>query len=283
MSASRPHTIEYHDDQGSCFGIAVEQRLHQEQSDFQLVEVWQSEHFGRVMTLDGLMMVSDRENFIYHEMLTHPVLLAHANPRHVAIIGGGDCGTLREVLRHETVERATQIEIDEAVTRAAQQWFPVLCEANGDPRAELLFEDGIAWIKQQADNSLDLLIVDSTDPVGPAEALFGEAFFTECRRVLRDDGYLVQQSESPLYHGDLIMAMKKRLTGAGFEGQHLLTFAQPIYPSGWWSAMVAGPDAPLHAQREPAELLAQLRYYTPAMQQAAQVLPAYLAKRWHRG
>ena len=277
------HKIEYHADQGSCFGVAVKKRLHHEQSQFQLVEVFDSEHFGRVMTLDGLMMVSDRENFIYHEMLTHPTLLAHPAPKRVGIIGGGDCGTLREVLRHQAVESATQVEIDEAVTRAAEQWFPQLCEANSDPRASLLFDDGIAWIENLPDNSLDVLIVDSTDPVGPAAALFGEAFFSHCRRVLGNSGFLVQQSESPLYHPDLIINMKNRLAAGGFAAQHLMLFAQPVYPSGWWSAIVGGPQGSFVPVRQEPGLLETCRYYSSDIHQAAQVLPAWLDRRWQAG
>src|SRR5574338_1669805 len=117
-------------------------------------------------------MLTTRDNFLYHEMMTHPVLYTPAAPRNVAIIGGGDCGTLREVLRHPEVESVVQIDIDERVTRLAEKYFPELCESNADPRAKLLFDDGIQWMKDARRESIDLIIIDSTDPVGPAEGLF---------------------------------------------------------------------------------------------------------------
>src|SRR5439155_10962993 len=121
-------------------------KLHEEQSAYQRIEIYQTETFGKLMTLDGLVMVTDRDNFIYHEMMSHPALYSHPCPTRVLIIGGGDCGTLREVLKHPTVELAEQVELDERVTRVAERFFPDLCESNRDPRARLHFADGIAWV-----------------------------------------------------------------------------------------------------------------------------------------
>jgi spermidine synthase len=171
-------------------------------------------------------------------MMTHPVLFTHPAPRRVAIIGGGDCGTLREVLKHPEVERATQIDIDEVVTRAAEQHFPELCSANGDPRAELLFIDGIQWMKDAEPGSLDVIIVDSTDPIGPGEVLFTPEFYAACQRALADDGLMVQQSESPLIHMAILERIHRSLRTAGFSAGRTLFFPQPIYPTGWWSATI---------------------------------------------
>src|SRR5690606_27866633 len=124
----------------------------------------------------------------------HPALFTHPNPKNVAIIGGGDCGSLREALKHP-VESAIQIDIDEVVTQLSLQYFPELCESNHDPRAQLLFIDGIKWMQDAPAASLDIIIVDSTDPLGPAVGLFNEAFYRQCHRVLKKDGILVQQSE----------------------------------------------------------------------------------------
>src|SRR5690606_27420445 len=143
--------------------------------------------------IDGCVMLTSRDNFLYHEMMSHPALFTHSNPRRVVVIGGGDCGTLREVLRHKEVEQAVQVEIDERVTRLAEQYFPELCESNHDPRAQLVFGDGIQYMKDCAPDSVDVVIVDSTDPVGPAEGLFNEAFYASCLRALRQGGLLVQQ------------------------------------------------------------------------------------------
>ena len=183
---------------GSAIGFRVTRKLDEVQSKFQKIEIWETTDWGNLMVIDGAIMLTSRDNFLYHEMMSHPVMFTHANPKQVVIIGGGDCGTLREVLKHKNVERAVQCDIDEHVTRMAQKYFPELCESNDDPRAELLFDDGIAYMRNAAPNSLDVVIVDSTDPVGPAEGLFNKAFYDSCHRALKDDGILVQQSESPL-------------------------------------------------------------------------------------
>ena len=172
-------------------------------------------------------------------MISHPVLFTHAAPKRVVIIGGGDCGTLREVLKHPGVESATQCDIDEQVTRMAEKHFPELCESNGDPRAELLFDDGVAYMANCPAGSVDVVIVDSTDPVGPAEGLFNKAFYESCFKALKDDGILVQQSESPLVLLDLINEMRAEMGKAGFSSFKTLPFPQPCYPTGWWSVTLA--------------------------------------------
>jgi spermidine synthase len=231
---------EEHAGVGSAFSLKIKRKLHEEQSPFQHHEIYETEAFGNLMVLDGCTMVSTRDNFLYHEMMSHPALFTHPDPKKVWIIGGGDCGTLREVLKHKSVEEAVQIDIDERVTRLAERYFPELCESNNDPRAELKFIDGIQWIKDAQPNSVDIIIVDSTDPVGPAEGLFNEAFYRGCHACLTDNGLLVQQSESPLLHLDLIKAMRNAMQSAGFTALQTLYFPQCIYPSGWWSATIAG-------------------------------------------
>ena len=223
---------------GTAFSLKAK-RLHSEKTPYQKIEIWQTETFGYLMTIDGCTMVSTRDNFLYHEMMSHPALNSHPNPKTVVIVGGGDCGTLREVLKHKSVTSATQVEIDERVTRLAEKYFPELCEANGDQRATLYFGDGIQWMKDAPPGSIDLIIIDSTDPVGPAEGLFGKRFYKDCIRALAKDGMLVQQSESPLLHTELIREMHAAMREAGFAQTHLLHFPQPIYPSGWWSASIA--------------------------------------------
>ena len=164
----------------TAFSLKIKNRLHEEQSAFQHIEIYSTHGFGNLMVIDGCTMVSTRDNFFYHEMMSHVGLFTHPNPKKVWIIGGGDCGTLKEVLKHSTVEHAVQIDIDERVTRLAEIYFPELCESNNDPRADLKFIDGIKWVKDAAPNSVDIIIIDSTDPVGPAEGLFGENFYKDC-------------------------------------------------------------------------------------------------------
>lgn len=240
---------EEHSGAGSAFSLKIKRKLDEKQSPFQHHAIYETETFGNLMVLDGCTMVSTRDNFLYHEMMSHPALFTHPNPKKVWIIGGGDCGTLREVLKHGTVEEAVQIDIDEVVTRMAEKYFPELCESNNDPRAELKFIDGIKWIKGAAPDSVDIIIVDSTDPVGPAEGLFNEAFYRGCFAALSENGILVQQSESPLLHLELLKDMRNSMKTAGFSSLQTLYFPQCIYPSGWWSATMAG-KTELRAFRE---------------------------------
>ncbi|MBK1648272.1 polyamine aminopropyltransferase [Rhabdochromatium marinum] len=265
------------EDAGSAFSLRIKGKLHEEQTPYQSIEVYDTETFGHLMVIDGFTMLSSRDNFLYHDMLSHPVLFTHPAPRRVAIIGGGDCGTLREVLKHQEVETATQIDIDERVTRVAEQFFPELTASNQDPRAQLLFEDGIAWIRQAANNHLDVIIIDSTDPVGPAEGLFTADFYRDCLNALAPGGLLVQQSESPLYHMDIIRSMYADLASAGFADRRTLFFPQSIYPSGWWSATMAAKDRSLDAwRREDAEAARfTTRYYNAAVHQAALAAPQF--------
>jgi len=264
--------------QGAAISLKIREKLHEEQSPYQRIAIYETEAFGTLMTLDGLVMVTDRDNFIYHEMMAHPALYTHPAPRRVLIIGGGDCGTLREVLRHEAVERAEQVELDERVTRVAEKFFPELCAANDDPRARLHFADGIEWVARAAPNSYDVIIVDSTDPVGPAAGLFAETFYRNCVRALGHHGVLAGQSESPLFHAELIRAMRQALRTAGFPEMATLHFPQCTYPSGWWSATIACKSGRPADFREAAARAKRFptRYYNAAVHRAALALPEFL-------
>ena len=143
---------------GSAFSLALKEKLHEEQSDFQKIEIYSTTHFGNLMVIDGFVMLTALDNFLYHEMMSHPALFTHAGPKRVVIIGGGDCGTLHEVLKHASVEHVLQAEIDERVTRLSEQYFPELCVSNNDPRAEFHFGDGIRWMKEASPGSIDVVI-----------------------------------------------------------------------------------------------------------------------------
>jgi spermidine synthase len=265
-------------EQGAAISLKIREKVHEEQSPYQRIEIYETETFGTLMTLDGLVMVTDRDNFIYHEMMSHPALFAHPNPRRVLIIGGGDCGTLREVLKHPTVERADQVELDERVTRVAEKFFPELCASNHDPRAHFHFADGIEWVARAAPGSYDVIIVDSTDPVGPAAGLFSEPFYRNCLRALAKNGVVVGQSESPLFHAELIRSVQRALRSAGFQDVATLNFPQCTYPSGWWSATLACKDGALSSFRESdvATKKVPTRYYSRAIHAAARVAPQFL-------
>lgn len=265
---------------GMALSLQVRGKLHEEHSEHQKIEVYETTHFGNLMAIDGYVMVTGRDNFLYHEMMSHPALYTHAHARRVVIVGGGDCGTLREVLKHPEVEEAVQVELDERVTRVAEQFFPELCEANDDPRAKLEFGDGIAWMREAEPESVDVIIVDSTDPIGPAEGLFNEPFYRSCATALRNGGLLVQQSESPLLHTKLIRSMHDHMKRAGFNAVRTFHFPQPTYPSGWWSGTMARKGANLDSFRERAasDRPFDTLYYNAATHRAALELPGFLRK-----
>lgn len=273
---------ETQENDGVAFSLAVHERLHEERSAYQHIEVFETTHWGRLLVLDGCVMLTERDEFFYHEMMAHPALFAHRDPRNVAIVGGGDCGILREVLRHDSVERATQVELDERVTAVARQYFPGLCTGADDERAQLLFTDGIEWVREVEDEALDVLIVDSTDPVGPAEALFTQAFLTEARRTLSPGGLLVQQSESPLLHREsVIEPFQHAAREVGFDGVKTLCFPMPSYPSGWWSAtlLVNGGDPGNFREEDAQEFTFPTRYYNADIHRAALATPQFLRDR----
>jgi spermidine synthase len=265
---------------GSALSLHFRQKLHDEQTPYQRLEIYETESFGRLMTLDGLVMLTGRDNFIYHEMMTHPVLFTHPQPKRVLIIGGGDCGCLLETLKHDTVETAELVELDERVTRVSEQFFPELCTSNNDPRARLHFVDGIQWIADAADGSYDVIVIDSTDPVGPATGLFTEDFYRQCRRALAADGVLAAQSESPLFHSDIIKGMRAAMGAAGFPHVATLHYPQCTYPSGWWSTTVASKAVPLNEFRrfDPSGLPFATQYYDSGVHAGALSLPPFLRR-----
>ena len=288
MSLNDDWVTEICEEGGSAFALKGRGRVFEQQSPYQKIEVFDTETYGKLMLIDGYTMVSTRDNFLYHEMMSHPVLFSHRAPRRVAIIGGGDCGTLREVLKHPEVEHVVQIDIDEVVTRAAELHFPELCESNGDPRAKLMFIDGIQWMKDAAPESLDVIIVDSTDPIGPGEVLFTPEFYRACHRALDHGGMIVQQSESPLIHLPVLERMYRNLTAAGFTDARTLFFPQPIYPTGWWSATIGAKEAHLDAFRadDAAARPFETSYYNEEIHRAAFAQPEFFRRarrRWLSG
>ncbi len=267
--------------EGSAFSLRIKEKLHEEQTPYQLLEMYDTQTFGKLMVLDGCTMLTTRDNFLYHEMMSHVPLFSHDKPKKVVIIGGGDCGVLKEVLKHPGVEDVWQIDIDEAVTRASEKYFPELCESNNDPRAHLLWQDGIKWIKEAPEDSIDVLIIDSTDPVGPAEGLFAVDFYKDCNRALGVNGILVQQSESPLFHSNsIIKKIHKDLAEAGFTSSHTFPFPQPIYPSGWWSCTLGKKQGEAKEFRKEAahNMEFETEYYSADIHQGALTLPPFMKK-----
>jgi spermidine synthase len=266
---------------GTAIGFRITKKLDEVQSPFQKIEIFESTDFGNVMTIDGAMMVTTRDNFFYHEMMSHAAIYTHKNPKNIVIIGGGDCGTLRECLKHAELETVVQCDIDEQVTRMAEKYFPELCESNHDPRASIMFDDGIAYMQNAAPGSIDIIIVDSTDPVGPAEGLFNQAFYENCFKALRSDGLLVQQSESPLALMHLIQEMCSAMADAGFKNFRTLPFPQPCYPTGYWSCTIASKtqsDLGQFRQQDAANKNFTTEYYNAGIHQGALAQPEFIKR-----
>ena len=260
-----------HHAQGTGLALKASKILVDRDTGFQRLTVFENPFFGRVMVLDGLVMTTERDEFFYHEMLVHPVMTAHEDPKRVLIIGGGDGGTLREVLRYP-VEEAVLVEIDPAVIEAAKAYFPTLSGGFQDPRARVIVEDGTRFVRETSER-FDVVIVDSSDPVGPAAALYTPEFFKGLRRVLRPKGWAAIQAESPVHQLPTVKRLAALLREA-FPQVYFYLGPVPTYPGGLWSYAIAGENGdPRTPRRTPPE---GLRYYTPEIHRAAFALPAFL-------
>ena len=177
--------------------------LHQEKSLYQEIGVFESPYFGKILTLDGVVQITERDEFFYHEMLVHPALHVHEKSENVLIIGGGDGGSLREVLKHDSVAQVTMAEIDQRVIEVSKQYFPNMSNGFSDPRATVIKADGVKIVRESA-NAWDVIIVDSTDPVGSAKALFTREFYMSVFGSLKPGGIIVSQTESLLFHAPFV-------------------------------------------------------------------------------
>ncbi len=216
--------------------LKVEKTLFSGKSAFQQVDVVETRGHGRVLLNDGLIMVSERDEFAYHDMITHVPLFTHPAPKRVLVIGGGDGGTAREVIRHPEVETCVMVEIDAMVVDACKEHIPQTSSALSDPRIELIIDDGVAYMANAAkdDVKFDVIIVDSTDPIGPATPLFGEGFYRDVFASLSDDGIVVSQGESPWYNKDVQKSLLSVLNNV-FDNVWLYNFSNLTYPGGLWS------------------------------------------------
>ena len=259
--------------------LRIERVLHRGQSGFQDLLVFENGDFGRVLVLDGVVQTTEADEFVYHEMLVHVPLMAHGRAREVLIIGGGDGGTLREVLKHGSVERATMIELDPAVVDVAAEHLPALSAgAFDDPRSEVLFEDGVRFVAA-TERTFDAIIIDSTDPIGPGEVLFTEDFYRDCRRRLRPGGVLANQSGNLFGEHVHLDATQARLR-AVFPAVGLYRAAVPTYFGGDFTFGLASDDRAI-LELGPDDLAARplpagLRQYSPATHLAAFVHPPWL-------
>ena len=255
--------------------IELRARLWSGRSPYQEIEILDTVPFGRALVLDGALQTTVADEFCYHELLVHVPLLAHPRPRRVLIVGGGDGGCLRHVLMHD-VERVVQVELDELVVRACREWLPELArDAFDDERAELVIGDGLAYLRDVSD-AFDVIVVDSTDPIGPAEGLISEEFFRLAGAALAPDGLLAIQTGSPLLMAEEIRDAAGRMAVV-FPDVHTYLGHVPSYPGVLWSYTVGSRR---HDPREPRrEPPVGTHYYTPDVHRAAFALPAYLDTR----
>ncbi len=206
------------------------------QSPFQRVRILESYKYGKMLALDDMVMTTINDEFHYHEMIAHPAMFTHVNAKNVLVIGGGDGGTVREVLKHSSVEKVTMVEIDGEVINACKEHLPTIAAAFDHPKLNLIVDDGIAFIKQAEKESYDIIIIDGSDPVGPAEGLFSVEFYTNCFNALKEGGILVAQGESPKFNEKAFSELNHTLQDIfGATNAPVSLFFVPTYPTGMWS------------------------------------------------
>ncbi len=254
--------------------LGTERLLVRKTSKFQTIEIYETTDFGRMLVLDGMVMTTERDEYLYHEMLVHPAMVLAASIESVLIIGGGDGGTLREVSKYSEVQRITLVELDEEVVRLSRQFLPTLSTAFDDPRVTLHFEDGMTFL-QRTQARYSVIFVDSPDPVGPAEVLFSRPFYELLADHLEPEGILVAQTESPFYHQDLIRSVVQSLKGR-FPTVQVYLGPVITYPSGTWTYTLATriPKESLGPKRPVAK---ETRWFHDELISTLFVLPKELA------
>ena len=256
--------------------------LTEETSPFQRITVIQSERYGNGLLLDGCWMTAEHQERHYHEALVHPALCSAASIERVLVIGGGDGGTARECLRHSDVRHLDLVEIDGRVVDLSHKHLPGIGgSAWSDPRLQLTVGDGIAWAAAAADDSYDVVVVDGSDPAGPAEGLFNRPFFEHCQRILRPGGVFATQSESPEAFRKVHIETVRLLKDVFGHADPLYGWV-PMYPSGWWSWTFAAVDGPRYRNAIPARVAtvaAGCEIWSPRWQSGAfETMPAFIER-----
>jgi spermidine synthase len=264
---------------GQAFSLQVEDVLFHQRSKYQDVLVFKSRTYGNVLVLDGIIQCTERDEFAYQEMLTHLPMFAHPNPKKVLIIGGGDGGILREVLKHDTVESVTMCEIDQLVIDVSKKFLPNMSKEFSNPKLELFVGDGFEFLKRHKE-AFDVIITDSSDPVGPAESLFGKSYYELLKESLRSGGILSSQGESLWLHLNLVVQMI-RFCRELFPTVHYASSIVSTYPSGTMGYLIASKDK--RDVRVPARQISDeqcrqlgLRFYNSDMHRAAFALPTFV-------
>lgn len=261
------------------FSVKVDRSIYSGKSEFQRIDVFESNEFGRFFTLDGLMMVTEKDEFIYHDMITHIPMATNPNIKNVLVIGAGDGGTVRELTRYETIENIDMVEIDKLVVDICREYLPKTACKLDDSRVNLYFEDGLKFVRTK-ENKYDLIIVDSTDPFGPGEGLFTKEFYGNCFNALKEDGILVNQHESPYYssYSEAMKRAHKRIKEF-FPVCKVYQAHIPTYPSGHWLFGFASKkyDPIKHLNEDKwNELGLKTKYYNTDLHKGCFALPNYV-------
>ncbi len=259
--------------------IRVDRQLFSGQSELQRIDVFDSPEFGRFLVLDGYMMLTEKDEFIYHEMMTHVPLAVHPHVKDVLVIGAGDGGVIRELTRYPEIERIDMVEIDPMVVEVCREYLPQTSYKLDDPRVSIHYADGLKFVRS-CNDQYDLIIVDSTDPFGPGEGLFTREFYGNCYKALHDDGIMVNQHESPFYNEDAIACQRahKRIVES-FPISRVYQAHIPTYPSGHWLFGFASKK--YHPLKDLDEMRWNARglscgYYTTMLHKGAFYVPAYV-------
>jgi len=254
------------------------------QSPYQRVRILESYKYGKILTLDNMVMTTQKDEFHYHEMISHIAMFTHHNPKNILVIGGGDGGTIREILKHDCVEKVTMVEIDNNVIEACKKFLPeIACEFN-NPKLELIVADGISFVKNSNPQQYDIVIVDGSDPVGPAQGLFSADFYNNCYKILKDDGILVSQGESPKFNEKVFVELYSTLSDIfGKNNTKISLFYVPTYPTGMWSFQYCTKNSKYKLEEIIDEskidkFVAKnnLRYYNKEIHQASFALPNFV-------
>jgi spermidine synthase len=259
------------------FGITakIKQTLHTEQTEFQKLDMVETEEFGNMLILDGMVMTTQKDEFVYHEMVAHVPLFTHPNPENVLVVGGGDGGVIREVLKHPSVKKATLVEIDGKVIEYSKKYLPEIAGKLEDPRVEVKVDDGFMHIAQ-SENVYDVIMVDSTEPVGPAVNLFTKGFYAGISKALKEDGIFVAQTDNPWFTPELITQVQRDVKEI-FPITRLYIANIPTYPSGLWTFTIGSKKHDPLEVSEDRFFDIETKYYTKELHKAAFVLPKFVA------
>lgn len=259
--------------------------LFDEKTPYQRVRVLDSYSHGKFLAINNMVMCTERDEFHYHEMIVHPVMQAHGSAKNILVIGGGDGGALRELFKYDQIDSVTIVEIDEAVIRASKEFLPQIASEFNNPKLNLIIGDGIQFVKDATPNKYDVIIVDGSDPISPSQGFFTAEFYMNCKNALKENGIIITQGESPMFHEGIFVELNKCLKNIfGQKSVHTMLFHATTYPSGMWSFQV-GIKGHFHPVLDFDKNIAHefsvsknLNYYNDEVHKAAFSLPNFVRK-----